>query len=259
MHFDPANNAVRRRAQQLAVRRRAALEPAFRKRVAALLDRQWQQAAEHARHGVFDVEHVVRTGRGPLVKAFSEHYTRVGQEFYNSVEKSFAERRGKGMPSPKEVKGMAAEFWRGFHNWVLAEAGKKVADVSQATQRMIRRTIIRQQDSGANYDAIAVAISDKAKAINPRRAKRIARTETHVASTVAVQEAVKSTRQDFEREWVAIIDDRTRPYPGDKSRWDHRKANGQRRGMNEPFSVSGENLMVPGDPKGSAGNIIQCR
>jgi hypothetical protein len=260
MHFDLVNTAAKKRAQQLALKRRTALEPAFRRRVQALLDAQWKTAAEHAKHGVFDVERVVRTARGPLIKAFSEHYTRVGSEFFASVERSFAERGSKGSLAPKEVKGMVSEFWGAFHNWVLRESNRKVVDVTEATRRMIRRTIYSEQDAGGSYDTIADAITEKAKEINKSRAIRIARTETHVASTMSVQEAVRSTRMRFEREWVAVMDDRTRPYPGDKDvKWDHRKANGQRRAMDQPFDVSGEHLMVPGDPKGSAGNIIQCR
>jgi hypothetical protein len=33
---------------------------------------------------------------------------------------------------------------------------------------------------------------------------------------------------------------------------------GQLRGLNEPFDVCGEPLMYPGDPSGSAGNVINC-
>ena len=29
--------------------------------------------------------------------------------------------------------------------------------------------------------------------------------------------------------------------------------------MDEPFEVDGEQLMYPGDPAGSAGNIINCQ
>ena len=29
--------------------------------------------------------------------------------------------------------------------------------------------------------------------------------------------------------------------------------------LNEPFEIDGENLMYPGDPNGSPGNVINCR
>jgi len=41
--------------------------------------------------------------------------------------------------------------------------------------------------------------------------------------------------------------------------FDHRKADGQTVPVDQPFDVSGELLMHPGDPNGSPGNIIRCR
>ena len=59
----------------------------------------------------------------------------------------------------------------------------------------------------------------------------------------------------MKREWVSAQDDRTR----DTSEADHVDADGQTVGMKEPFTVSGEKLMFPGDPSGSAANVINCR
>jgi uncharacterized protein with gpF-like domain len=51
------------------------------------------------------------------------------------------------------------------------------------------------------------------------------------------------------------MDERTR----DEAGANHVAADGQIVGMNEPFTVSGEKLMFPGDPAGSAKNTIMCR
>jgi len=51
--------------------------------------------------------------------------------------------------------------------------------------------------------------------------------------------------------WMANHDAKTRP--------DHAEADGQEVGMDESFDVGGEQLMYPGDPAGSPGNIINCR
>jgi hypothetical protein len=53
------------------------------------------------------------------------------------------------------------------------------------------------------------------------------------------------------KEWVAILDRRTREA--------HVRADGQRVPVNEPFQVGGELLQFPRDPRGSAGNVINCR
>ena len=53
------------------------------------------------------------------------------------------------------------------------------------------------------------------------------------------------------RTWVTMGDAKVRP--------EHAAADGQQVGLNEPFSVGGEDLMYPGDPSGSAAMTINCR
>jgi len=54
---------------------------------------------------------------------------------------------------------------------------------------------------------------------------------------------------------VHVDDDRVRD--GDNTDFDH--TNVASVPINEPFIVSGEELMYPGDPNASAGNYIRCR
>jgi hypothetical protein len=251
MYFDVNTAPAKVRAQAAVVRQQILLERAFRRHVKALLDHQWRVAAAHAKQGVFDVEHVVNSLRGLLIKALSEQYTRVGQTFFLSTESSFASRQ-KGSFGPKEQKGMAEEFWQAFHRWTLAQALAKVKLMDTVTIKGLRAIISAGANNGDSYAVTAENIwASTGAGVNLKRAFRIARTEVHAASTYAVNESVRSTRVKFEREWVSMADERTRV--------DHQKANGQRRGMDEPFDVGGEKLMNPGDPKGSAGTTINCR
>jgi hypothetical protein len=55
----------------------------------------------------------------------------------------------------------------------------------------------------------------------------------------------------MQKEWNATLDARTRP--------EHAAAHGQRVPVDKPFTVGGEQLMYPNDPRGSAGNVINCR
>lgn len=83
---------------------------------------------------------------------------------------------------------------------------------------------------------------------------RIARTQTTRVENLAridVYKEVASQGYEIVKEWVAVVDSRTRDA--------HKKADGQRVPINEPFIVNGEKLMYPGDPNGSAENIINCR
>ena len=51
--------------------------------------------------------------------------------------------------------------------------------------------------------------------------------------------------------WVATLDGNTRDA--------HAGADGQEVPIDMPFNVGGEALMFPGDPNGSAENVINCR
>lgn len=53
------------------------------------------------------------------------------------------------------------------------------------------------------------------------------------------------------KQWIATMDSRTRA--------SHLAAHGQTVGVDDDFEVDGEALGYPGDPKGSASNVISCR
>jgi len=53
------------------------------------------------------------------------------------------------------------------------------------------------------------------------------------------------------KQWLATEDNRTRPT--------HRAADKQRTLLSEPFTVGGARLLFPGDPRGPAGEVINCR
>lgn len=89
----------------------------------------------------------------------------------------------------------------------------------------------------------------------PNRAVVIARTETLGALNGSRFDAfaafAEASDAEMERMWLSTIDTRTRP--------SHVLADGQRAGVNDPFTVGGFSLMFPGDPSGPAQEVIQCR
>lgn len=83
------------------------------------------------------------------------------------------------------------------------------------------------------------------------RAKTIARTEGHriqQMSTVDAQQAAKAKGADVLKQWDATLDGRTRE--------SHRRVDGEIRELDEKFS---NGLMFPGDPNGSAAEVVNCR
>ena len=90
------------------------------------------------------------------------------------------------------------------------------------------------------------------------RAQAIYRTESLRVQSIATQarmrahaDEVKKAGWQMGKVWGATYDERTRA--------DHRNADGQERGVDEDFTVGGEALMYPRDPKGSAKQTVNCR
>jgi hypothetical protein len=90
----------------------------------------------------------------------------------------------------------------------------------------------------------------------PNRARVVARTETMGAVNAGVLRAAQldaEARGDVApfKVWLATNDARTRET--------HREADQQRTLLTQPFIVGGAQLMFPGDPRGPAQEVIQCR
>lgn len=81
--------------------------------------------------------------------------------------------------------------------------------------------------------------------------ERIARTTMTGSANLAADEAWVQSGVVASRTWISAL------APG-RTRDAHAEAHGQTRQLNEAFEVGGELLMRPGDPAGSAGNIIHC-
>lgn len=90
----------------------------------------------------------------------------------------------------------------------------------------------------------------------PNRAMTVARTETIGATNAGVyRAAVLDAEQRGDpapfKVWISTDDTRTRPT--------HVAADQQRTLLSEPFRVGGAQLLFPGDPRGPAQEVINCR
>ena len=117
-------------------------------------------------------------------------------------------------------------------------------------KKKITGEISRGLSSGQMYSEITRNIASWAR-IPKNNAMRIARTEAHRIQTKAsfdAQHKAKSKGADVVKQWDASLDGKTRD--------SHRKLDGEVRELDEPFS---NGLMYPGDPSGSAEEVINCR
>lgn len=170
-----------------------------------------------------------------------------------------------------EIRGVLTDAWQrinrrdspGSDIWVSAylnEAGNRLVNVPDEVYGLIVAEVergIREGDGIVEVTAnIQLLLTASGTDRWPNRARVVARTETMGAVNAGV---FRAAQLDAQRRgdpapfkvWLSTDDTRTRPT--------HRAADRQRTLLSEPFKVGGAQLMFPGDPRGPAQEVIQCR
>lgn len=136
-------------------------------------------------------------------------------------------------------------------------AGERIVSVSGSRKKEFNN-ILRKQMSNPEFMSMHEAaagriLRKKFKGMSAFNARRIVRTESvNIANYATNQSAAEIFGADnLKKEWIATIDARTRD--------SHLAANGQIAFLNGMFEVDGEKLSHPGDSRGSAKNVINCR
>ena len=154
-------------------------------------------------------------------------------------------------------------FERELINWLLQNVMQRVVTVRRTYLENMRTIITNGLNDGKTIVEISKDLQSK---INQRgfyrwQALRIARTETTAAANYAALQSGISSRIIMDKVWISATDSRTRTLKKDK--YDHLAMNGKRVPQNEYFKVPTkggfENMAFAGDPKGKAGNVINCR
>jgi uncharacterized protein with gpF-like domain len=158
-------------------------------------------------------------------------------------------------------------FERVIQQYIEQFGGINIQRITTTTMRQINALIAAGAQEGDSVDEIARAIFERIPQIARTRAAVIARTETHSASQFASLEVAKTINRPVVKQWNSVEDHRTRDfvplYPL-QLQFDHRSMDGQQVAREEPFRVprsdgTFEELMFPGDQRGSPGNTINCR
>jgi len=158
----------------------------------------------------------------------------------------------------------APEFFRRIVEEFIAQFGAlKVTQIVEATAEQMQRLILNGTKEGQSIAEIAKAIRENIPQIAALRAHVIVRTETHSASMYGGLAAAKQSRVPLKKVWKSVEDYRTRNF-ADEDQFSHRLMNGVAVDIDDVFLVPSKNgvkepLAYPGDPSGSAGNIIMCR
>jgi HK97 family phage portal protein len=147
-----------------------------------------------------------------------------------------------------------------FHKWIELNGLKKAKEINETTNDLLRTNLkatlseaIENGESLRNQMKRLMEMTDGVyDDMNSYRAEMIARTETG-SSVNYGSYATYKTEGIEKKEWISTRDDRTRD--------DHKEENIEKLviGIDESFDIGGEKLDFPGDPAGSAGNVINCR
>ncbi|MDR2100807.1 MAG: phage head morphogenesis protein [Campylobacteraceae bacterium] len=146
-------------------------------------------------------------------------------------------------------------FIMGIVEFIKIYGVTKVTEITFTTVKNIKDAISKGIKEGLGIAETAREIRKNAPEISKIRSNTIARTEIHQASNTANMQLTKELANELGiemvKEWVGSHDERVRDT--------HAEADRQTVGLNENFIVGGEELAYPGDPNGSAENVINCR
>ena len=139
----------------------------------------------------------------------------------------------------------------------------KVQQILETTRKQIMSVISEGQSEGLGVEEIARLLREAIPEFSRVRSRVIARTEAHGSSQYAQFRTAQQSTRPLVKQWNSVDDTRTRSFIEDDE-YDHRVMDEQRVALEQPFMVptifgTREPLMFPGDPAGTAGNVINCR
>lgn len=211
-------------------------------------------------------------GMPAALLASSEHGRRLGviieRALWPGVERSVQDTTSAAVSKAMIIQSKADDTlatWleRWWYNYVETLLVPVVHTTSAATNGVIQTAVSVALNEGLGQRAAGKLISDRLRGMSDLRAARIARTEVHTANQASVHDAVGELVDDATKTWVTASDSRVRAIrEGDA--FGHRAMDGKTVPMDGFFLVpkkggGTEQLRFPGDPKGSAGNRINCR
>jgi SPP1 gp7 family putative phage head morphogenesis protein len=194
----------------------------------------------------------------PMEIAFVQVYGRVGTSFaadtYGAVTKSYhpkyevKRRRRRRFVNTEQAQVLDSTWLQYMRRYALTESGNRITKITETTKEIIRNSLTKSINEGHGIDEAARNLMKEWRGISTTRAKVIARTEILSASNAGSYAGAQSTGLDLQKVWLSTKDSRTRDT--------HRHLDGEKVEMEELFS---NGLRYPGDPRGSASQVIQCR
>ena len=203
--------------------------------------KQYQEALRKQVGGILD------TMQAKQYKTVSDYLTGCYEDGFIGT---MYDLQGQGIPlcMPIDQQSMvrAVQLDSKISKGLYTRLGEDVATL----KRKITSHISRGVASGLTYREMAQQLAGQTR-IGYNNAVRIARTEGHRIQCQAGMDACEKAKEkgcDVLKQWDATLDDVTRS--------SHAMVDGELREIDKPFS---NGLMFPGDPKGGAAEVINCR
>lgn len=158
-----------------------------------------------------------------------------------------------------QTKANPLDLWSSLvDSWLRENAGSKIDGILETDRQRIGNQLADGVAAGEGPGQLADRIDGYLEESYANRAETIARTEVLPAANLASQTAAKATGLPLTKSWLSTNDDRTRD-----GKFDHVSAEDENQNIpiDNPYKVSGEKMMFPGDTSmgASAGNTINCR
>lgn len=176
------------------------------------------------------------------------------QEFIDIIMPLLKDIVSSGADDSIEDYGLGIDFDVSNPNvnkFLKAQAQRFATEVNATTWDDLKASLAEGNDAGESLVSLAARMEQVMGDRIASSAETIARTEVLPAYNKGSHDAWEQSGVVSRKQWLAAIDNRTRDA--------HAEAHGQTVGLDEAFQVGGESLMFPGDPNGSADNVINCR
>lgn len=135
--------------------------------------------------------------------------------------------------------------------WILDNTLSNIDYINEYTEQELQKKLSQWEQEGLSIPNIAENLKQFFESFSENRRKTIARTEVVSSTNAGALHGYKKSGVVDNKKWMASLGPRTRPA--------HAEASGQIVSIDDDFTVDGESMRFPGDPNGSAGNVINCR
>src|SRR5688572_1731648 len=187
-----------------------------------------------------------------LAKEIQRLYSVVGLRHANIITKSLKQQERKGF-------GFNEEWVRFIQKYLRLHLIEKITfNVNATTRDFLLRVLQESISEGWGVDKTVRELRESG--FSDFQAARIVRTEVNTAANVGVIAAGETYDYEMQKEWISINDNRTRGV-NPKDHANHIALDGTAIDFDDLFidPRNGDRLRHPGDPKASAGSIINCR